>query len=159
MTTESHAPRDVLPGDLEDLARIHARCFPFEPWDQAALARLAALPATRARMIENAHGERLGGEKLGFLLAQLAGGEGEILTLCVADDFRRRGIARSLLADLAKIAREAHSGRLVLEVASDNLPALRLYESSGFISIGTRPGYYRRGKAPPADAVMLAKTL
>ena len=159
MNTENPAPRDVLPGDLADLALLHARCFPFEPWDRAALARLVALPASRARVIENAPGEKLGGEKLGFLLAQLAGGEAEILTLCVDESFRRRGVARALLVDLARLAREAHAGRLVLEVAADNFPALRLYESGGFVSIGIRPLYYRRGRAAPADAVMLARAL
>jgi ribosomal-protein-alanine N-acetyltransferase len=154
LKSQTPAPRDVMPGDVADLARLHARCFPFEPWDQAALARLIALPAARARLIETPQGE-----KLGFLLAQLAGGEGEILTLCVDENSRRRGIARALLADLANIAREAQSARLVLEVAADNGPALQLYETAGFMPIGRRPGYYRRFQAGAADAVMLARIL
>jgi len=152
MKTENPAPRDVLPGDLADLALLHARCFPFEPWDRNSLASLVALPAMRARVIDGAQRA-----PSGFLLALVVAGEAEILTLCVAPDARRRGVARALLADLAALAREAKAPRLVLEVAADNGPALKLYASCGFAPIGRRAGYYRRGDAPPVDAVMLAR--
>jgi [ribosomal protein S18]-alanine N-acetyltransferase len=154
MKAETCAVRDILPGDIADLARLHAEAFPFEPWDRDSLARLIAMPAMRARVIENA-----GRAKLGFLLALVAGGEAEIVTLCVAPDARRRGVARDLLADLESLARAAQSSRLVLEVAADNHAALRFYESRGFTPIGRREGYYRRGDAAPADAVMLARNL
>ncbi len=148
------AAREILPGDVADLALLHAEAFPFEPWDRDSLARLIALPAMRARVIED--GNRA---KLGFLLALVVAGEAEIVTLCVAPDARRRGVARDLLADLESLARAAQSSRLVLEVAADNRPALRFYESCGFTPIGRRTGYYRRGDAAPADAVMLARDL
>jgi len=146
--------RDALPGDAEALALLHAHAFPFEPWDRNSLLRLIALPAMRARVIEDGKGA-----KLGFLLALVVGGEAEILTLCVAPNARRQGVARALLADLESLARAAKSSRLVLEVAADNGPALRLYETSGFIPIGRRAGYYRRGDSAPVDAVMLAQGL
>jgi len=154
MKAETHAVRDALPGDLADLALLHAEAFPFEPWDRESLARLIAMPAMRARVIENA--ERA---KLGFLLALVTAGEAEIVTLCVAQDARRRGVARALLADLESLARAVKASRLVLEVAADNRPALRFYESRGFTPIGRRAAYYRRGDAAPADAVMLARDL
>jgi [ribosomal protein S18]-alanine N-acetyltransferase len=152
LKTESPPPRDVVPGDLEALARLHAAAFPFEPWNRNSLASLVALPAMRARVIESG-----GRAPAGFLLALVVAGEAEILTLCVAPNARRRGVARALLADLAALAREAQSPRLVLEVAADNGAALSLYESCGFAPIGRRAGYYRRGDAPPVDAVMLAR--
>ncbi len=130
------------------------RPFPSSLGTADSLARLIALPAMRARVIED--GRRA---KLGFLLALVVAGEAEIVTLCVAPDARRRGVARALLADLESLARAARSSRLVLEVAADNRPALRLYESCGFTPIGRRAGYYRRGDAAPADAVMLARDL
>ncbi len=154
MKAQTHAAREALPGDIADLALLHAKAFPFEPWDRDWLERLIALPATRARVIEDGKGA-----KLGFLLAAVAGGEAEILTLCVAPDARRRGVARDLLADLVSLARAAKSPRLVLEVAADNRPALLFYESGGFTPIGRRAGYYRRGNAAPVDAVMLARGL
>ena len=154
MKAETLAVREALPGDVADLALLHAEAFPFEPWDRDSLARLIALPAIRARVIED--GRRA---KLGFLLALVVAGEAEIVTLCVAPDYRRRGVARALLADLESLARAAQSSRLVLEVAADNHPALRFYESCGFTPIGRRAAYYRRGGAAPADAVMLARDL
>src|ERR1700691_4549311 len=149
---EPPRPRDVAPGDVEALARLHALAFPFEPWDRNSLASLVALPAMRARVIESG-----GHAPAGFLLALVVAGEAQILTLYVAPDGRRRGVARALLADLAALAREAKAPRLVLEVAADNGPALKLYASCGFAPIRRRGGYYRRGDAPPVDAVMLAR--
>jgi ribosomal-protein-alanine N-acetyltransferase len=154
MKAETHAVREALPGDIAALALLHANAFPFEPWDRNSLERLIALPVMRARVIEDAKRA-----KLGFLLAQVMAGEAEILTLCVAPDARRRGVARALLADLESLARAAKSSRLVLEVAADNGPALRFYDSRGFTTIGRRAGYYRRGDAAPVDAVMLARGL
>lgn len=152
MKPEPPQPRDVAPGDVEALARLHALGFPFEPWDRNSLASLVALPAMRARVIDGVQRA-----PSGFLLALVVAGETEILTLCVAPDARRRGVARTLLVDLAALARDAKSPRLVLEVAADNGPALKLYASCGFAPIGRRAGYYRRGDAPPVDAVMLAR--
>ena len=45
MKAETCAVRDILPGDIADLARLHAEAFPFEPWDRDSLARLIAMPA------------------------------------------------------------------------------------------------------------------
>ena len=44
---------------------------------------------------------------------------------------------------------------MFLEVAHDNLPALGLYEAAGFERAGLRRGYYDRGAAGSADAVVM----
>ena len=61
-----------------------------------------------------------------------------------------------LLVDAAAgAARMAGADVMFLEVAHDNLPALGLYEAAGFARAGLRRGYYDRGAAGSADAVVM----
>lgn len=48
---------------------------------------------------------------------------------------------------------------LFLEVAVDNEPALRLYETLGFAQAGRRQAYYARKDGPSADALTLKAEL
>lgn len=59
-------------------------------------------------------------------------------SLMVSPQFRRRGLAATLISEAAKKAREAGKP-LGLLVDHDNPGARRLYVASGFRSVGTRP--------------------
>ncbi len=84
----------------------------------------------------------------GFLVWRITGpDEYEVLNLAVAPRYRRRGVARALLA--AVIC----SGKWFLEVRESNTAARRLYASAGFQEIGRRRGYYSN---PREDAVQVA---
>lgn len=72
---------------------------------------------------------------------QASGEEAELLNLCVIPSMRRRGIARAFLQAL----RDTAKGDIFLEVAENNTAARKLYCGSGWIEIGTRPGYYPNG--------------
>jgi ribosomal-protein-alanine N-acetyltransferase len=95
----------------------------------------------------------------GFLIAQIAADEAEILSIGVAPEWQRRGIARYMVEGLVRAARRAEVRRLFLEVAVTNTAANRLYQSLGFEAVGRRKGYYQRPGADPVDAVVLALAL
>jgi N-acetylglutamate synthase len=57
---------------------------------------------------------------------------------------RGRGVARGVLAALARWAHAHDAERMYLQVAEDNVPALRLYERSGFVEL-TRYHYREAG--------------
>jgi mycothiol synthase len=59
------------------------------------------------------------------------GGDGIIDLLAVAPDVRRRGLGRALLERAFASFAEAGLSHALLDVASDNPPALSLYESAG----------------------------
>lgn len=50
----------------------------------------------------------------------------------VRPEFRGRGIAKALLAELARLGRELGCCKLTLEVLDGNVPARRLYRACGF---------------------------
>jgi len=94
------------------LARLHATCFA-KPWSREAFGRLLDSPGV-CGWLENT------GRPKGFILVRHGAGEGEILTLAVRPNHRRKGIGTSLLkAVLAEFSRTGI--RLChLEVARDN---------------------------------------
>jgi [ribosomal protein S18]-alanine N-acetyltransferase len=145
--------RSVGRDDLAPLAHIHARCFPEDPWDTAALSGVMAMTGAEARLAED------GNRPVGLLFATVVGEEAEILTFGVVPGARRRGVARALLGDLYARARALGAIRVVLEVAADNDTALALYESEGFRTVGHRNGYYQRDRGPAIDAWLLRRTL
>lgn len=73
-----------------------------------------------------------GGEVIGIGRLGLAAAWGGIAAMWVDPRARRRGIARAMLAALAREAARAGAGSLHLQTDSDNAPALALYERHGF---------------------------
>lgn len=121
--------------DAAPLAALHAACFD-EPWDSASLRGLLATPGAFAFH----HAD-------GFVLARVAGGEAEILTLAVVPRARGRGLGRALLKAAIAQAEAAGAQAMFLEVGNDNPAALALYAGLGFANVGLRKGYYRGGDA------------
>lgn len=79
---------------------------------------------------------------IGYICFWCVADEIQILNLAVHENFRRRSVARVLLADAIRIGCEKNARVANLEVRKSNIPALRLYESFGFKAVGERPNYY-----------------
>jgi GNAT superfamily N-acetyltransferase len=71
----------------------------------------------------------------------LGDGRAEIKRMYTATDYRNRGVARALLAELERTATAAGIGELVLETGTVQPEAIALYESSGYRPIEGF-GYY-----------------
>lgn len=92
---------------------------------------------------------------VGVVLCRIVAEEMEVLTLGVAPAARRRGVAKALMAAVLGAARQAGVDACFLEVAVDNQAAGALYAGLGFQRAGHRPGYYDRGAAGLADALLM----
>ncbi len=82
-------------------------------------------------------------------------GEGDISNVVVHPHYRKRGIARQMLAELMnrgnqKFGIEAYT----LEVRKSNEDAIHLYEYHGFVSEGIRKNFYEK---PTEDALIMWK--
>jgi ribosomal-protein-alanine N-acetyltransferase len=144
--------RALGPFDLAVAAAIHGACFD-DAWDEASIAELLAMPGSFGLLAA------VDGDPGGLAVALALGADVEILTLAVPPTFRRRGIARLLLAGIADRCIGEGRSRLLLEVAEDNAGALALYRGADFVEVGRRPGYYRRGPQGTAAAIVLARAL
>jgi [ribosomal protein S18]-alanine N-acetyltransferase len=130
------------------LAEMHAGCFPDDPWPSQAIAEIMGLAGFFGRIAFADH------DPAGFALAQSLGEECEVLSLGVVPGHRCAGIGSALLAALCAEARRRGARRLFLEVAADNTAARALYGAHGFVQVGRRRDYYRRG-ARLVDALVL----
>ncbi len=66
----------------------------------------------------------------------------EIASIAVAPEFRRQGYARRMMDFIIADARKNGCENVTLEVRVSNIPAQKLYESFGFITVNTRKNYY-----------------
>ena len=97
------------------------------------------------------------GDLLGFVISRIVMDEAEVLTIAVAIDRRRRGVAATLLeTHLSELAME-RVRRLVLEVEEGNANARALYQKFGFVEKGRRDGYYRKADGSRASALIMQK--
>jgi [ribosomal protein S18]-alanine N-acetyltransferase len=142
------------PDRAADIADLHARLFD-PPWDDESITQLIEHPAAAALVAQVREPKTL----VGFVIGQIAADEAEILTIGVAPQWQRHGIARHMIEGLVRAAQRAEVRRLYLEVAADNTPALNLYNGLGFVASGRRKAYYRRPGGRPVDAVVLALDL
>jgi ribosomal-protein-alanine N-acetyltransferase len=144
--------RPMRKADLDVLLPHEQAMFGTESWSRDSyLDELADTELRLYLVAEDADGQVLASAGL-LAIAETA----QILTIGVLPLARRRGIARLLVNALVAEARRRHAHEVLLEVRVDNKPARELYESEGFAVIGTRRGYYDRGRV---DAVVMRREL
>ncbi len=90
------------------------------------------------------------GKAVGFCSFQVVD-DAELLFLCVNPQYRRLGIANSLLHN-AIMALPRGISSVVLEVRSKNEPAINLYKKMGFTTLGKRKNFY---SFPEDDAIVM----
>jgi len=158
--------RPAEPGDAADLVALSA-AVAAEPggW-------LLTTDATRSVVDERRYLRAVRGHPDAAVFVALEGGEivGRLsvardphpasahvadLGLVVAADHRRRGIGRLLLENAVAWARGAGVRKLELHVFPWNEPAIRLYETFGFLREGVRRRHYRRDGVD-VDALLMA---
>jgi ribosomal-protein-alanine N-acetyltransferase len=139
----------MTPPTCDDMAALHARCFTAPPpWSALAFAQLQASPGIFT--LGDAHG---------FVMARALAGEAEVLTLAIAPEARRAGLARRLMTAFHLHAQKAGAEAAFLEVAIDNTPAITLYLSLGYAQVGTRRGYFKTAEGLALDGLVMTKPL
>ncbi|MBO42316.1 MAG: hypothetical protein CMM28_01185 [Rhodospirillaceae bacterium] len=138
------------------LAEIFGQSFD-EPWPLASIKNLMAPTGCWALIAEFANDEIL--YPCGFALARAVGEEAELLSMGVIPEFRRRGVASSIMRALASQALHRGARAIFLEVGVDNFPAKHLYRMSGYVEVGRRENYYRRANRELVDALVMKVVL
>ncbi len=79
--------------------------------------------------------------------------EAHIMNIAVNKNMRRNGYGTKILSFLINVAKNNHKKCITLEVKSDNLPAIKLYNKFGFENVGKRKKYYNN----EIDAIIMTK--
>ena len=82
-------------------------------------------------------------------------GEAEILTIGVLPEARGAGIGTFLLG----IMLEEAVSTVFLDVAEDNLAALKLYQGLDFEVVGRRSAYYKRADGTRVDSLTMKRVV
>lgn len=135
-------------GDVAALASIERECFSESAWSENALLDELALPGSIVLAARRA------GVLCGYISCRQVLCEGYIGNVAVLPGFRRRGVAKALLAALCEVAEQRGLSFLTLEVRSTNTAAITLYERLHFAPVGTRRGFY---SAPREDALLMSR--
>lgn len=140
--------RSMKESDFQQVVEIEKATFP-TPWLLSSFRDCVAF-GYRCRVLEQE------GLVQVYAIMAIEGNIAHILNLCVRPECRHRGEGRRMLNHLLELARAAQVEAVFLEVRASNHPALHLYQSSGFVEIGIRKGYYPIGKERE-DALVLVR--
>ena len=126
--------------DAARCAELEALLFDGDdPWPEMAFVREVA--ATHNRYVAARIGDTLVGYAGVARLGRTPPFEFEIHTVGVDPAYQRHGIGRGMMSRLLDFA--GPESVVYLEVRTDNEPAIALYRSFGFVSVGVRKRYYR----------------
>lgn len=124
--------------DVPAAAALDRRLFSGECWSEEDF--YASLSDPSRLFFAAYEGERF----LGCCGLQQSFEQGDVLTVGVDPDLRRKGVGSALLTALIEAFRQQGGLTLFLEVRASNTPARHLYEKFGFRQIGIRRSYYQQ---------------
>lgn len=135
---------------LSDVAIIEQRCFPVEPWSEKALEILCRDHGVGFAAVNDE------GRTLCYVGMTYAADEGSITNVATHPDARRQGWGRAVVSALLDEAVKLSLAFVYLEVRVSNSPAIALYQSLGFETVGTRKNFYRH---PTEDALLMRASI
>ena len=142
--------RKMRMDDLPQVAAIEAECSP-NPWSQRAFhSELIASTVSQPLVVDWKR------EVIGFIVPWYVADELQIANLAVKPAYRNRGVARMLLLQALKTAKEKSCQKAILEVRESNTAARSLYQALGFVEDGVRRHYYRSGNE---HAILMSKDI
>ena len=143
--------RAMTEADLDQVARLEADLFGAGGWSRAVLEEEFHAPARHylVDVIAANDGPDDGADDgandtvRGYAGYWYDGDDAELMTVGVGAAWQNQGIAGRLLDRLLADATADGARRMLLEVRTDNEPALAVYRRRGFERIGLRRRYYQ----------------
>lgn len=148
------SPVAATPEAAAGIAALHGRLFA-PAWSVDDVRELMSHSGAASFVVHDGGGPEIAG----YILGRVAADEAELLSIGVAPQHQRRGLARRLVRTLATEVGRMGAAKLFLEVSAANAPALALYTALGFERTGLRRGYYRPPGRAAEDAWLMALAL
>ena len=137
--------------DLAVFVSLDKKLFPYSPWSASQYKEEFSSP-TRHFVVALDDAQSI----IGYAGVFAPGGaEADVLTVGVVPMHRGQGIARALMARITQWALDQGSIAMMLEVKTDNVEAITLYESLGYTKLNIRKDYFGTG----LDALVMRKEL
>ena len=137
--------RPLVKEDIPSVAELEARCFSM-PFTKKALNELFLNTSWHFFVATDNN------TVVGYISFYCIIDETEIVNVCVMPEHRGKGLGKALTKCAIDFNREINGSRVMLEVRKSNAPAIKLYESLGFIPVGVSKNHY---KMPTEDAILM----
>jgi [ribosomal protein S18]-alanine N-acetyltransferase len=133
--------REYRAVDLEKIVRLDETCFTEEfRFDRRSMKAYAEARNAVSLIAEKED------EIVGFAIAHIdrvaAGWRGYVVTLDVAAEYRRRGLAGQMMQAVEMLAEAAGAQRIELHVFTENDAAIRFYERVGYERVARLRRFY-----------------
>lgn len=132
---------------VSQVAELEKLCFS-DPWSESSVASELNNQLALWLVAED------NGRVAGYVGSQTVLGESDMMNVAIHPDYRKQGIATTLIVGLVEELRKRESHCLTLEVRASNENAISLYRKLEFQQVGCRKNYYRN---PKEDALILRK--
>ena len=138
---KKNQPFTIRPVRMEDLDALHALENASFDTDKLTRRRLRhwIQASNREFMVAEDEHKLLG---YGLVLFHGATHLARLYSIAIAAEARGRGIGRALLGALETASANRDRFFMRLEVAQDNVAAIKMYESAGYVAFGTIEDYY-----------------
>jgi ribosomal-protein-alanine N-acetyltransferase len=131
-------------GYLDAMYSLDQECFsPEFRFDRETMRAFAEEPDAIVRIALATNGE-IAGFVIVHLESMASQQRAYVVTLDVAEEYRRRGLAQRLLSQAEERAAAAGAQWMELHVFTGNQGAIRFYEGSGYGRVGVRRRFYGR---------------
>lgn len=144
--------RRAVSEDIKSVYDLEKRCFK-DPYPEVVLLMLYQLYPELFFVAEDSDEKEVVGYVSGMIRVD---GFGHIVSICVDERYRRRGIGKRLMEVVEETMLTVFKVcNFRLEVRVSNEPATKLYESLGYKIISRLKGYYHDGE----DGYMMVKSV
>jgi ribosomal-protein-alanine N-acetyltransferase len=128
---------------LDQVVEIERRSFS-DPWAPAAFESELTHPWAWFQVAGPERPDGIPDPLEAFILCYLLPGDMHVINVAVDPLARKHGLGKKLLRYALDTFSSRGGGVVGLEVRVSNLAAQKMYNSFGFVTVGKRPGYYRK---------------
>lgn len=94
----------------------------------------------------------------GFAIQTISLDQSHLLNIGIKEKFRNKGLGQELLEQIVHASKSMGCKKIFLEVRVSNIPAIELYNKTGFKRVSIRKNYYRLPDGRE-DALVMSKRL
>lgn len=135
--------RPAQDSDMDVISRLEKSCLPpGDVWSQTLISNMFTNNYDKIYVLEDE------GNVRGYINIRDIDGDVDLMSICVAPEYQRRGYASILM----ERALAQPYNQVVLEVRESNEAAIHLYEKFGFEKYARRTEYYSN---PTEDAIIM----